>query len=126
MAALCRATLARFPGSARDTRVLSADGLVMPEAAFPHVVCPSPREQQPSRLDRQRLHEVSPFQSAEKNRDWTKQFVVERQPFHHGLDRRWHDVDGKHLPAEEVLERVNDEKDGGDFHNTKRNHRRAL
>src|SRR4029453_15962848 len=113
MAALCRATLARFPGSARDTRVLSADGLVMPEAAFPHVVCPSPREQQPSRLNPHGWPGGSPFQSAEKNRDWTKQFVVERQPFHHGLDRRWHDVDGKLLPPAEGLETVNKKKNGG-------------
>jgi len=106
--------------------VLSADGLVMAEAAFPHVVCPGPREQEPAGLDRQRLHEFSPFQSAEEDRDWTKQFVVERQPFHHGLDGRRHDVDRKHLATEEVFERINDEHDGGDFQNPKRHHRQAV
>src|SRR5438093_12843103 len=48
----------------RETKtlaVLSADGLVMAEAAFPHEVCPSPRKEQPAGLDRQGLHEVGPF-----------------------------------------------------------------
>jgi hypothetical protein len=40
---------------------LSADGLVMAEAALPHEVCPGPRDQQPAGLDRQRLHKVRPL-----------------------------------------------------------------
>ena len=35
-------------------------------------------------------------------------------------------IDGKHLPTEEVFERVNDEHDGGDFQNPKRHHGEAV
>src|SRR6266705_162288 len=67
---------------------LSADGLVMAEAALPHEARPRPREQKPAALDRQCLYEFRSLQSAEKNRDRTKQLVVKRQPFHYGLDGR--------------------------------------
>src|ERR1051326_6109260 len=105
---------------------LSADGLVMAEAAFPHEVRPSPRKQQPAGLDCHRLNKLCSFESAEKDRDWTKQFIIKRQPFHHRLYRSWHDVDGKHLAAEEILERINDEHDGRDFQNPKCPHRQAI
>src|SRR6266436_1071041 len=53
--------------------VLSADGLVMAEAALPHESCPHPCEQKPTDLNCQRLNKVCSFKSAEKDRDWTKQ-----------------------------------------------------
>src|SRR5215470_6277484 len=104
MVALCRATLARFPGSARATRLLPAHGLVMAEAAFPHEVRPSPREQQPAGLDRQSSGKFNPFKSAHKDGDRKKQLVIKREPFQHGLDGGRHDVDRKHLATEEVFE----------------------
>jgi len=74
----------------------------MAEATFPHVVCPGPCEEQPTGLDRQGLHQFGALQAAEKDRNWAKQFVVERQPFHHGLDRRRHDVDWKQVQREDI------------------------
>src|SRR6266536_3418021 len=109
-----------------NSKRLSADGLVMAETAFPHVVRPGPREEQPTSLDRQRLDKFSPFQSAEKDRNRAKQLVIKRQPFHHRLHGGWHDVDRKHLAAEEIFERINDENDCRDFQNPKRHHRKAV
>ena len=37
-----------------------------------------------------------------------------------------HDVDRKHLAAEEIFERIHDENDGGDFQNPERKHRQAV
>src|SRR6266496_5101737 len=45
-------------GNRKSSPRLSAHGLVMAEAAFPHEVCPGPREEQPARLHRQRLNKV--------------------------------------------------------------------
>src|SRR6266581_116493 len=98
----------------------------MPEAASPHEAGPHPRDKQPAGLDRQRLHKLSPLEPAEKDRDRTKQFVVKRQPLHHGLDSGGHDIDGEHLAAQEIFERIYDEYDGGDFQNPKRKHRQAV
>jgi hypothetical protein len=41
-------------------RNLTAAGLIMAEAAFPHGVSGGPREQEPAGLDRERLHERRP------------------------------------------------------------------
>src|SRR5436309_253482 len=87
--------LTHSPQSSR----LSANCLIMAEAALPHEARPHPREQEPAGLDRQRLHKIRSFQPAEKDRDRTKQFIVKRQPLHYRLNRSWHYVDGKHLPA---------------------------
>jgi hypothetical protein len=51
----------RSPARAVRRAALAADGLVMAEAAFPHVVCPGPREQQPASLNREGLYKVRPF-----------------------------------------------------------------
>jgi hypothetical protein len=42
------------------------------------------------------------------------------------LNRRRHDVDGKHLAAQEIFERINDEHDGRDFQNPERHHGQAV
>ena len=44
-------------GIERRFAALPADRLVMAEAAFPHEVCPGPREQEPAGLDRECLRE---------------------------------------------------------------------
>src|SRR6476620_7745252 len=125
-------SVAKFSGSARvspttgSILALSADGLIMAEPALPHESRPRPREQEPASLHRHRLHELRPLQPAEKDRYRTKQLIVKRQPFHHGLDCGWHDVDRKHLAAEEIFERINDENDGGNFQNPKRPHHQAV
>src|SRR5437867_12850380 len=98
----------------------------MAEAAFPHGARPCPGKQKPADLNEQRLHEIGSFQSAKEDRNRTEELVVEGQPFHHRLNRVRHDVDGKHLAAQEIFERINDENDGGNFQNPKRHHRQAV
>src|SRR6266705_4826296 len=98
----------------------------MAEAAFPHGVCPCPCEQEPASLNQESLHECRALESSEKNRDRTKQLVIKWQPFHHRLHRVRHDVDGEHLPAEEIFERINDEDDGRNLENPKRHHGQAV
>src|SRR5262245_61560917 len=105
---------------------LSANSLVMAEAALPHKPRPHPREQQPAGLDRQPLCKFNPFKSAEKDGDRKKQLVIERQPSHHGVDCGGHNVDRKHLATEEKFERIYDENDGGDFQNPERKHRQTV
>src|SRR5438132_2609509 len=83
---------------------LTADSLVMAETAFPHGARGSPRKQEPSCLNCECLHELGTVESPEKDGDGTKQLIIKRQPFHHRLHRVWHDVDGKHLAAEEIFE----------------------
>ncbi len=48
----CEAMTLTSSGVDESSLRSSADGLVMAEAAFPHEVCPRPREQQPAGLDR--------------------------------------------------------------------------
>src|SRR5215475_1882837 len=64
---------------------LSTHSLVMAEAAFPHEVCPGPREQQPAGLDRKPPRKFSPVESAKKDGDREQQLVIKRQKFHHGV-----------------------------------------
>src|SRR6478672_12404392 len=89
---------------ARETRALSADSLVMAEPALPHEARPHPRQQEPASLDGERLHEIGAFQPAKKDGDRAKQLIIKRQPLHYGLNRSRHDVDGKHLTAQEIFE----------------------
>ena len=98
----------------------------MAEAAFPHRARHGPGENEPADLDEQCLRQFRAAESLEENRDWTKKFVIKRQPFHHRLDAVGHDVDGKHLAAEEIFERVNDEDDGGDFQDPEGHHGQAV
>ncbi len=98
----------------------------MAEAAFPHSACGGPGEQKPSALNSQSFCQCRTLQPAKKDCDRTKQLVVKRQPFHYRLDPHRHDVDGKHLPAEEIFERVNNENDRRDFQDPERHHRQAI
>src|SRR5213593_1561570 len=84
---------------------LSADGLVMAQAAAPHGARDGPGQKKPAGLDRECLPELGAFEALQENRDRAKQFIVERHPFHRGLNSGRHDIDGKHLAAEEILER---------------------
>jgi ABC-2 type transport system permease protein len=74
----------------------------------------------------ERLRQFCAAESLQKNRDWTKQLVIKRQPFHHRLDSGGHDVDGKHLAAEKIFKRVNDEDDGRDFQDPEGHHGEAV
>src|SRR4029453_10273613 len=105
---------------------LSTDGLVMAEAAFPHGARGGPGEQKPTALNRQALRHLRSAKAFHENRDREKEFVIKRQPFHHRLDSRGHDVDGEHLAAEEIFERVNDENDSRDFQDPERHHCQAV
>src|SRR5207237_7411725 len=103
-------------------KYLTADGRIMAEAAFPHGAGGGPGEQEPASLNRQRLHERHTLKSAEENGDGAKQLVIERQPFHYGLDADGHDVDREHLAAQKIFERVDNENDGRDFKDPKGHH----
>src|SRR5438067_1231338 len=97
-------------GSRYPKRILSRTdrsatyGLIMAQAAVPHHPRNQPGEKKPAGLDREGLPEFGAFQSFEKNRDRTKQFVIKRHPFQRRLNSRRHDIDRKHLPAEEIFE----------------------
>src|SRR4030095_13913166 len=56
--AIARDALASTPEACAT---LSADSLVMAEAALPHEPRPQPRQQEPASLDGQRLNKISSF-----------------------------------------------------------------
>src|SRR5918996_343162 len=105
---------------------LSANGLIMAEASFPHGARGGPGKKEPTSLNCQRFCQCRALQPAKEDRDRTKQLIIKRQPFHHRLDSHGHDVDREHLAAKEIFERVNDENDGRDFQNPERHHRQAV
>src|SRR5262245_3281110 len=112
--------------NSKSSPPLSAHSLVTAETTFPHEVCPGPGEHEPAGLDRERLRESRALYPPKKNGDRGKQLIIKRQPLHHGVDCRGHDVDRKHLAAKKVFERIDDENDCRDLQDPKRHHRQAV
>ena len=94
----------------------------MAQAFAPHEMRGRPGGKQPARLNGQRLEERRSLQAAGENGNGAEELIIEGQPLHHGLHSRRHDVDGEHLPAEEILEGIDNENDGRDFQDPEGHH----
>jgi hypothetical protein len=84
-------------GNRKSLAALSADSLIVAETALPDESRPHPRKQEPVWIAA--LAQVRPLLIGRERSRPGKTAHNKTAAIHHRLERRRHDVDGKHLPA---------------------------
>ncbi len=99
-----------------------ADGFVPAYAAVPHEFCHDGGDEDPSGLDQDPLVEGGLVETFEEYGDGEIELVREDRIFGERSKGCGEEVEGEHVAAEEVFERVEKEDDGGDFEEPEREH----